>query len=336
MPSKKEECFRGEWVYKLNSRGSLRLPEQYIRVLGRDRVLLVPSFYDISCVAITESRWTLERERLLGSLREETALEEDQIISFIGKFEKMIAVHDRHLKMPQKFIIFSSDFFNIKKGGDILFQGLSDYFSLSDRETHVLQENANFSEDVSIFDSTLGWVGRDGTPADVSPKNVKDSLFCHYPTNGFAENDQQEICVSAQRDIMRRVSIDASKLFHLGSRDFELLVADIFRAQGYTVKVTPASKDGGYDVLARIENKIRKESLIIECKRYRVDRPVGVEVVRSVLGSIEPSLCSAAVVITTSNFTSGANTLASSRPFNLSLLSFGRLMQLVYQARVKP
>ena len=46
---------------------------------------------------------------------------------------------------------------------------------------------------------------------------------------------------------------------------FEGFCADMFRSLGYTTEVTPASRDGGYDILLRGRDGVMS---IVECKCY--------------------------------------------------------------------
>ncbi|BCG12682.1 restriction endonuclease [Vibrio sp. Vb5031] len=93
-------------------------------------------------------------------------------------------------------------------------------------------------------------------------------------------------------------------LLELTPYDFELLVAYLYKQKGYEVKVTPRSRDGGYDVVAEKYSNRQHERLHIECKRY--DQKIGVDIVRRVLGTLNVTNASKVVIVTSSNFTSPA------------------------------
>ncbi|EXJ27966.1 restriction endonuclease [Vibrio parahaemolyticus] len=97
-------------------------------------------------------------------------------------------------------------------------------------------------------------------------------------------------------------------LLELTPRDFELLVAYLYKKKGYKVHVTKRSRDGGYDVLAERESEREHEILHIECKRY--EQKIGVDIVRKALGTLSVSKATKAVVVTSSDFTGPARSEA--------------------------
>ena len=93
-------------------------------------------------------------------------------------------------------------------------------------------------------------------------------------------------------------------LLDLTPRDFELLVAYLYKRKGYDVVVTPRSSDGGYDVLAEKTSNRGSERLHIECKRY--EENIGVRIVRGVLGTLVVKNATKAVVVASAFFTKPA------------------------------
>ncbi|BCV35858.1 hypothetical protein TUM17377_11860 [Shewanella chilikensis] len=93
-------------------------------------------------------------------------------------------------------------------------------------------------------------------------------------------------------------------LLDRASRDFELLVGYLYSQKGYSVEITPRSKDGGYDVLAEINSDRSHERLHIECKRH--EQKIGVQIVRQVLGTLNIHNATKAVIVATTGFTKPA------------------------------
>lgn len=93
-------------------------------------------------------------------------------------------------------------------------------------------------------------------------------------------------------------------LLELTPRDFELLIAYLYKKKGYEVHVTKRSRDGGYDVLAEKKSNREHERLHIECKRY--EQKISVDIVRKALGTLNVSKATKAVVVTSSDFTKPA------------------------------
>ena len=64
------------------------------------------------------------------------------------------------------------------------------------------------------------------------------------------------------------ISINSLLLhFKNNPTDFEYFIADIYRARGYTVQVTPPSNDGGIDILMEKEDVTFFHDLAIAAER---------------------------------------------------------------------
>lgn len=117
-------------------------------------------------------------------------------------------------------------------------------------------------------------------------------------------------------------------LLGLQSREFEYLVAHLYRRLGYDVEVTPPQKDRGKDVIARKLGEI----IFIECKNWR--GRVNSDVVSALTGRVEIDRATRGVVVGTSGFTSGlasATEVASMSPARMSLCDGAELIRLLNQ-----
>jgi len=112
-------------------------------------------------------------------------------------------------------------------------------------------------------------------------------------------------------------------------RSFELMVAMLFEALGFTVEVTPITRDGGADVVAMKAPALGLSPIktIIECKRYTLPKKVGVEVVRQLRGAMYSYGASRGIIVTTSYFTKEAKTLAQN--FMIDLVDIDKLRQMM-------
>jgi hypothetical protein len=88
-------------------------------------------------------------------------------------------------------------------------------------------------------------------------------------------------------------------------RRFEELVAELLSEDGFEVKLTPYSKDGGIDIIAARADLVR-EMYLIQCKRHASRRPVGVDVVRSLYGVVHRERATAGLIVTSSHLTGPA------------------------------
>jgi restriction system protein len=92
----------------------------------------------------------------------------------------------------------------------------------------------------------------------------------------------------------------------MSSRAFEELVAELLSREGLDVKLTPPTKDGGFDVLAFKRDSLGEQMYLVECKRRASHVKVGVEFVRQLYGVVETRQATAGLLIATSEFTAGA------------------------------
>ena len=116
------------------------------------------------------------------------------------------------------------------------------------------------------------------------------------------------------------------QMYHLQPRKFEEVLAAIFRAQGYEVELTPASRDGGLDLRLVRKDTTGEVLTLVEAKRYSAVRRVQVGIVRSLYGVVEEQRASKGLVVTTSFFTKGARSFQRNLPYRLQLADFDNVL----------
>jgi len=131
------------------------------------------------------------------------------------------------------------------------------------------------------------------------------------------------------QELIRYLARHPDKMNELTPRKFEELVAELFRDMGYEVKLTPASKDGGFDITAVRKTEVGTGLYFIECKRYSAGNKVGVEIVRSLHGVVESEKATGGIVVTTSFFTRGAFEFRDRNQYHLELADRARLQEFL-------
>lgn len=102
-------------------------------------------------------------------------------------------------------------------------------------------------------------------------------------------------------------------LRQMGWPDFELLVGEAFRQQGYSVRERGGPQaDGGID-LALVRGT---ERVIVQCKHW-LTRPVPVQRVRELLGVVTAEAADRGILVATSGFTRDAVEFAAGKPLQL-------------------
>lgn len=145
-------------------------------------------------------------------------------------------------------------------------------------------------------------------------------------------------CVSAwRRKVRRRLLTDVAQsqasdaLDGMSWREFELLVGEGFRLQGYQVAETGGGgADGGVDLVLTRPGRNGAEKFLVQCKQWRALK-VGVDVVRELYGVMAARGATGGFVVTSGRFTDEAVSFASGR--NVTLVDGPKLLGLIRQAR---
>ena len=115
-------------------------------------------------------------------------------------------------------------------------------------------------------------------------------------------------------------------------REFEMLVAEGFRLEGYQVVETGGGgADGGVDLVLTRPSKNGSEKFLVQCKQWRAFK-VGVDVVRELYGVMAARGAAGGFVVTSGRFTEEAINFANGR--NVRLVDGPKLHGLLQQAKV--
>jgi Restriction endonuclease len=88
---------------------------------------------------------------------------------------------------------------------------------------------------------------------------------------------------------------------------------------GYDVTLTKTTRDGGADILASIKNDLGKFLYLIDAKKYSEKNKIGVDMVRTLLGTLADYQASSAMLVTTSSFTKDARAMEKRHQWQLAL-----------------
>jgi restriction system protein len=135
--------------------------------------------------------------------------------------------------------------------------------------------------------------------------------------------------VDANEALLEKLKAQPDAIFQLPSRKFEELVAELLDDMGFEVELTKATRDGGKDILAYMNTGIGKFLCLVEAKKYRQDRTVGVELVRTLYGTLCDYQANSAMLVTTSSFSLGARAFQKKHEYQLSLQDYGNVVQWI-------
>ena len=107
------------------------------------------------------------------------------------------------------------------------------------------------------------------------------------------------------QELARYLLLKHDALGYVEPRLVEETVADVFENLGFTVILTPQTKDGGIDlILLEGPDNVRTG---VEVKRYK--NKVGVEIIRSFVAALQFGDLTEGIFVATSGFTKGAKSL---------------------------
>jgi HJR/Mrr/RecB family endonuclease len=116
-------------------------------------------------------------------------------------------------------------------------------------------------------------------------------------------------------------------LFSITPREFEHLIAGIIKDMGAHIELTQQTRDGGRDIIAEFETPVGKLVGIIDCKRYKPDSPVGINIVERLMWIKEnKDRASFGAIVTTSYFTQPARKLEADYKAVLKLHDFNSVI----------
>ena len=129
----------------------------------------------------------------------------------------------------------------------------------------------------------------------------------------------------ASAALAQRLKREPQSVYNLAPRQFELLIAELLEDLGYRVEITPATRDGGKDLLAYLEPELGTLLCLVEAKRYGREHKVGVDIVRSLYGTVSDAQANQGMLITTSTFTQDAREFQRRHRYVLALKDYADL-----------
>ncbi len=148
----------------------------------------------------------------------------------------------------------------------------------------------------------------------------KPSLEFQTPKIKIVESPEIKISFSdIYQELTEYLIRNPKAMYELEPRKFEELIAYIMQQHGYEVELTQQTRDGGVDIYALQHNDFGSLLTIVDCKRYSENHPVGVSLVREMIGTMHLENASHSMIVTSSRFTKDSNALAEQHKYKMSL-----------------
>ncbi|PWW34562.1 restriction endonuclease [Idiomarina loihiensis] len=168
---------------------------------------------------------------------------------------------------------------------------------------------------------------------EVTGASTRDKPYLEHLPDLY-EVQQFERARASTKEIILEVQNNPALIRNIDSRQFEELVAELFRNKGYEVELTKRTRDGGKDIIAISKDHFGiRLKYFIECKYYGESNKVGVDVVRALHGvKNTKDGPNKTIVATTSSFTADAVSFVekeAASSWDISLADYDQIMEWI-------
>jgi len=168
--------------------------------------------------------------------------------------------------------------------------GMESYYS-DIQEVHCIDCSTCISLELQVVEYPQGAINHvsmnssEATITQLPTVELRDQIWLRPAKNIYVP--ERRLIADASRitntipQLIKLIQEDSSYLYWISPGEFEEIIAEIFRAQDYEVRLTKRTRDGGKDVIAIHRNELGLETCyFIECKRHAPHRKVDVGIVR--------------------------------------------------------
>lgn len=135
--------------------------------------------------------------------------------------------------------------------------------------------------------------------------------------------------VVANEQILERLKERPDDIHQIGHRKFEELIAELLDDMDFDVELTQATRDGGRDVLAYWNSPVGRLLCLVEVKKHRPDRTVGIQLVKNLYGTLMDEQATSAMLVTTSDFSGDARKFEDKHKWQLALKNYTDLVEWI-------
>lgn len=179
------------------------------------------------------------------------------------------------------------------------------YSNLANKITILASAMKNIS--ITDFDMYNDNISDEESEVDEVDQKIIDEIFQPDSEKVIDVEESPIITLSPIDDrVLEYLSENPESFYQLSDNDFEFVMAEIYSKLGYDVTRTKATRDGGKDLIIRIPDILGDFIYYVECKKYNPQRPIGVGIIRDLVGTINTDRVNGGILATTSYFTKDA------------------------------
>jgi len=135
--------------------------------------------------------------------------------------------------------------------------------------------------------------------------------------------------IVANQKLIEELRKRPESIFDLPPRKFEEVMAEILDDLGMEVELTQATHDGGRDILAHYDTPVGKILCLVDAKKNRKDRTVGVGLIRQLYGTLNHYKANSAMMVTTSTYSPFARSFQEEHKYELNLREYSDVVKWI-------
>lgn len=176
---------------------------------------------------------------------------------------------------------------------------------------------------------------------DSEDSTIMGGIFIEKPHMGILydieefETDAYFVEATGIQRLIIQISQNWEYIYNVTSRQFEEIVEQIFKDAGFETTLTKETHDGGKDIIATKYVLGKPVVFYIECKKYNRRRPIGVNLVRELVGVQTINRVNKTFLVTTTYFTDGAYVEAARQNTLIDLIDGNELKRLIAESAKK-
>ena len=155
-----------------------------------------------------------------------------------------------------------------------------------------------------------------------------------YSRDDFDPDDAFPVFTRVEQIIMD-IAQNRALIYDISSREFEAVIERILQDEGFDTKLTQQTRDGGRDIIATKYEMGKPVVFYVECKRYRRQNAVGVNIVRSLYGVQSADRINKAILVTTGHVTRGARKFVDDQNTMMSVIDVDEIHELIQRSARK-
>lgn len=164
-----------------------------------------------------------------------------------------------------------------------------------------------------------------------SDSKIVSQIYSESDVECSDENSPLIILSPINDRVLKYLAENPIAWYQLQDNDFELAIAEIYHKLGYNVERTKSTRDGGKDIIIRKPEVLGDFIYYVECKKYAPNRPVGVGIVRNLVGTVNTDRVNGGILATTSFFTRDARkfVLDNKLDYQIKMHDYNMIQQLL-------